>query len=1059
MCYSSVTAGKDVIEKPNSVDESYRARDALAKGVYEGLFKWIGSHINRVMKLSESENECTGISHSNGGTTLSRQSSSRGLNKVVGILDIFGFESLQTNSFKQICINYCKEKLHFHFNEECFRIEQQEYVAEGICVENVPYIDNAECIEMFEASGKVSSPGIFALIDAEVHAPGGSEPKLLENMYGLLKDRDHLSKPHPREGDSRHCFKVTHYAGAVVYNSAGLLEKSRDTIHQDIRKTIMSSSFDLMRDIAEIIGANRASSRTPSKSNKATLGTQFCKQLSSLMAIVNAAYPHFVKCMKPNDKSQPKSFMVNNMVEQLRCAGILSLCQLRKVGFCERISFDQFVSKYSCLTGKTTSSAKDLDSVINKLSSASLLHRDGWVRGHTKIMLKMTQYTALETELVEIKRKAVARLEAQAKAWLFRKALAAVSEAKKNLAQAMRREVVQDIESAMASMEDVLPAGAFPALPVHKKAKNLLQRLRRESEAESLLRKAIESRHIQTINSALKAALELGYKKGAYVEAEKVVQTLLKDKAITDLREAVAAKSVAQLEKTIANATSLGMEANEDVAGARKLLKELTKPKPKPKAPPPAPKEKDGDGEPTSAGEGGKVSGDLLTAMEEMEKESPVQEEGKDILSDFGLEKDSSPPALGEDQASSDILGEFTLKGEEDEEEESEEEPDLLAEFSMAASGAGEGGDGGIAAIALTPEVWRHVNGVADILSAKFNANAVILPKDRDFFVAESLGRFVLSAQEGGSDLTQDQSDRLVEIRNLCDNVAKTSKLNENLKQAVYTKNLDSIYDALEAAEAAGLESPYMEQARALQEDLRKTEMEKNAATAAPSETQILEIAKGSRWRFDKFVKLRSREDFVRGKWLGRRRLMDLMLQHQKEPLPNSLTTQNRIATNRTAIATFKCLLGATGIKKTTFPAAYAHEILKVGLKHEELRDEVLIQQLKQIHNNQDVRATYKGWLLLSVYLSLFCSSIEYELHLINFLLFFREHKNWGQYAEYCLAILQKQFQVDEVALKTAMKKIALPSVDQLSSILQGKSSPFIKNLDDDGAFLGLSPK
>ena len=105
------------------------------------------------------------------------------------------------------------------------------------------------------------------------------------------------------------------------------------------------------------------------------------------------------------------------------------------------------------------------------------------------------------------------------------------------------------------------------------------------------------------------------------------------------------------------------------------------------------------------------------------------------------------------------------------------------------------------------------------------------------------------------------------------------------------------------------------------------------------------------------------------------------------------------------------------------------------------------------------MRATYKGWLLLSVYLSLFCPSIEFELHLINFLLFFREHNNWGQYAEYCLAILQKQFQVDEVALKTAMKKIALPSVDQLSSILQGKSSPFIKNLDDDGAFLGLSPK
>ena len=70
------------------------------------------------------------------------------------------------------------------------------------------------------------------------------------------------------------------------------------------------------------------------------------------------------------------------------------------------------------------------------------------------------------------------------------------------------------------------------------------------------------------------------------------------------------------------------------------------------------------------------------------------------------------------------------------------------------------------------------------------------------------------------------------------------------------------------------------------------------------------------------------------------------------------------------------------------------------------------------------------------------------ELHLINFLSHFREHGVWGQYAEYCLSILQHQFQVEESELKSAMKKIALPSVDQLSSILQGKSTPFIKKLD-----------
>ena len=84
--------------------QASQARDALAKCIYSNLFDWIVFQINKALKTSHK------------------------VNKFIGVLDIYGFETFETNSFEQFCINYANEKLQQQFNMHVFKLEQEEYV-------------------------------------------------------------------------------------------------------------------------------------------------------------------------------------------------------------------------------------------------------------------------------------------------------------------------------------------------------------------------------------------------------------------------------------------------------------------------------------------------------------------------------------------------------------------------------------------------------------------------------------------------------------------------------------------------------------------------------------------------------------------------------------------------------------------------------------------------------------------------------------------------------------------------------------------------------------------
>lgn len=91
LCERIIAARGDIMRKEHTQIEATYGRDALSKAIYDRLFTWIVDRINSAIAVDD--------------RIRSYKSS------LIGVLDIYGFEIFDNNSFEQFCINYCNEKL------------------------------------------------------------------------------------------------------------------------------------------------------------------------------------------------------------------------------------------------------------------------------------------------------------------------------------------------------------------------------------------------------------------------------------------------------------------------------------------------------------------------------------------------------------------------------------------------------------------------------------------------------------------------------------------------------------------------------------------------------------------------------------------------------------------------------------------------------------------------------------------------------------------------------------------------------------------------------------
>lgn len=358
------------------------SRDALAKTIYSRLFDWIVDKIN---------------------VSIGQDPNSKSL---IGVLDIYGFESFKHNSFEQFCINFTNEKLQQHFNQHVFKMEQEEYTKEEIDWSYIEFVDNQDVLDLIEKK----PGGIIALLDEACMFPKSTHETFAQKLYQTFKNNKRFIKPKL----SRTSFTISHYAGEVTYLADLFLDKNKDYVVAEHQDLLIASKCSF---VAGLFPPNPEES---SKSSKfSSIGSRFKLQLQSLMETLSSTEPHYIRCVKPNNVLKPAIFENINVIQQLRCGGVLEAIRISCAGYPTRRTFYEFLHRFGVLAPEVLEGNYD-----EKVACQMIMDKKGlkgYQIGKAKVFLRAGQMAELDARRAEVLGNAARTIQRQSRTYIARK--------------------------------------------------------------------------------------------------------------------------------------------------------------------------------------------------------------------------------------------------------------------------------------------------------------------------------------------------------------------------------------------------------------------------------------------------------------------------------------------------------------------------------------------------------------------------------------------------------------------------------------------------------------
>uniref|UniRef100_A0A8D3BKV3 Myosin VC n=1 Tax=Scophthalmus maximus TaxID=52904 RepID=A0A8D3BKV3_SCOMX len=398
LCHRRIVLVAETVVKPVPRERAVNARDALAKHIYAHLFDCIINRINTALQVP-------GKPHA-----------------FIGVLDIYGFETFDINSFEQFCINYANEKLQQQFNLHVFKLEQEEYMKEDIPWTLIDFYDNQPVIDLIE-----TKMGILDLLNEECLFPQGTDQSWLQKLYTYLDTNPLFEKPRL----SNEAFVIQHFADKVEYQCRDFLEKNRDTLYEELQ--------DIMKD-SEVIKAHVSLRfiRIYLRIAPGDAVKMFTLSLSLLMETLNATTPHYVRCIKPNEEKLPFEYDSRRVVQQLRACGVLETIRVSAQSYPSRWTYIEFYSRYSILMSHQEADLSDKKQTCKNVLQRLIQDPNQYKFGRTKIFFRAGQVAYLEKLRLDRLRGASVTIQKHVRGWSQRRKYLRMREAAIVLQQYIR---------------------------------------------------------------------------------------------------------------------------------------------------------------------------------------------------------------------------------------------------------------------------------------------------------------------------------------------------------------------------------------------------------------------------------------------------------------------------------------------------------------------------------------------------------------------------------------------------------------------------------------------